>query len=862
TDGTNGSVALRADGSFAYSPGLNFNGSDSFTYTVSDGNGGTDTQTVHLTVNAVNDAPEALTAEAAADEDTDLTGTLLATDVDGDSLTFALNTAATNGTASVAADGSYTYTAAANFFGSDSFSYSVSDGNGGTVTKTVLVDVASVNDAPVLVGAIPGAVINEADGAFVFDLASYVSDVETTDLEYSFVSLINNDTGRAVPVGMAFTGGQFSLDPSELDLALGDTFNGVMTFKADDGSGAANSSVLMSFDLTVNGSNDPTPVNTNTAPVAQDAALRKGDTAPIVIDLKDLASDADSGTVLTFGNIVITGSGRDGTVEYSLDNGVLTIDPAQFNIEPDETTGVAPEVGLEISYEVNDGAGKANSFDTGTIQLTIEDGDGPVEEVDTPNNQPVFTDTVVDEMATDRNIVIDLTEYASDADLDDLSFTVSISSGTLLDHEVRGTTLHVFYTDPDIYSLGDGDSITTEFSVTVNDNTGEANATADGTVTLNIDGPYTPSPSENNAPTISGPIYGVEIAGDGYDLVTYVDGGSTLYESNRLHVVGTVVSFDLDDLASDADSDGINFSDVSVSIGGAEDGGVPNTIYSSFDPTSNVLTFDISDVGLTDGDEVPVVLNFTATDDSGAENASTTGSITIAASDPAEDTPPKTLFDFEEYSPADTNTMVIDGVDGFIFNGQGNVVETDEDGGDPSRLQQGLSNGQTTAGGDNVLVTPSEGGSGNPFAIYDDAATQRIENAAMNHGYLPAGQTMADYNNGEDFGYGAAFNLETISINPVQSDYITIRLVAYRAVLTEDANFGSFSNYSSDHVEVDTFDFVVHASTAATVIDFNSALFDDPSADFDSKFDGINAVEIYALDGSNIVIDDLTLTPV
>ncbi|GGA24995.1 hypothetical protein GCM10011498_27540 [Amylibacter cionae] len=862
TDGAKGAVALRADGTYAYKPGADFNGTDSFTFTVTDGNGGSDTQTVNLTVNAVNDAPEALTAEAAVAEDNDLTGTLLATDVEGDSLVFALETDAANGAVTVASDGGFIYKPAANFFGTDSFSYSVIDGNGGTVTKTVVVEVASVNDAPVLVGTVADAVINEADGAFGFDLSSYASDVETTDLDYSLVSLINADTGRAVQVGTAFTGSVFSFDPSELALGAGEVFNGIMTFKADDGSGTANSSVSMSFDLTVNGSDDPTPINTNNAPVAQDAEIRKGDIDPIVIDLNELASDEDAGTVLTFGNIAISGSGRDGTVEYTLVDGVLTIDPAQFNIVPDEETGVAPEIALEISYEVNDGEGKANSFDTGIIQLTIEDGAGPEEEVDTPNNQPVFTDTVVDENATNRDIVIDLAALASDADLDDLSFGVTINSGTVLGYELRGTDLHVFWTDPDIFTLEAGQSITTEFAVTVDDNTGETNATVVGTVTLNVDGPYTETPAENNPPSVAGPLYELEIVTDGHDLVSYNPDNLERTELSRDHFVGTSVNLDLDLFVSDSDGDGLTFSDLSVSFGSDEGGATPDTITSSFDGTSNILTFDIADLGLADGEDVPISLNFTVTDDSGAENASVEASVNIAVSDPADAVAPTpSVFDFEEYSSADSNSVSIDSLDGFIFNTEASVMETDEYAEDPSRAQEGVANGQTTTGGDNVLITPPVDGASNPFAIYDDAATVRIEDAESYATFATSGTTMASRGGGESFGYGAEFNLERLSLNAVALDGVTIRIVSYRAEFIDTTPDSSFKTYNADYVEVDHFDFVVDASTSATLLDFGTTLFDDPSADFDSKFDGINAVEIYALDGSSVVIDDLNLTP-
>ncbi|PLS20364.1 hypothetical protein C0U40_17155 [Amylibacter cionae] len=859
TQATHGTVAIRPDGSYAYTPGADFNGSDSFTYTVSDGNGGTDTQTINITVNAVNDAPEGLTAELAVDEDGTITGMLVAQDIDGDSLTFALDTAASNGVVTVSADGSFSYTPTADYFGTDSFAYSVDDGNGGVVSKTVLIDVASVNDAPVQTAPVPDQLVTENGGTASVDLSSFVSDLETANLSFSTVSLVDSSTGRSVAIGTSFTGGVLSFNPSELDLALGDTFDGVFTIRVDDGSGAANSTTQISFNLTVNGSNDPTPINTNNAPVAADLVLRKGDIDPIVIDLKELATDADGGDVLSFGNIVISGSGREGSVTYSLSDGVLIIDPAQFNIEPDETTGVAPEVELEISFDVNDGAGKANSVDTGTILLTIEDGAGPVEEPDTPNNQPVFTNTIVNEAATDRNIVIDLSEYASDADLDDLSFTVSITGGTDLDYELRGTTLHIAYTDTDITGLGAGDSISTEFTVTVDDNTGSANATNTGTVTVNIDGPFTPSPAENRAPVISGPIYGLEVVTDGYDLVTYRESGSDLVEIGRTHVVGTIVTFDLDDFASDADADAISFSDVSVTIGGAEAGGSPNTISSSFDPATNVLTFDIADLGLSDGEELPVSMNFTVTDDSGAENASTTGSITVAASDPADAAAATTTFDFEEYSSESGSTISIGGVDGFVFSGSTSVFETDEPSLDPERPNPvGLANGQVSFEGDNVLVANVDG-TGENFAVYADDATQRIGNEPLFLNSFPPG--FAHIFDPDSYGFGGEFNLENVSINPVSSDNVTIRIVSYRAEIVEVPN-GSNSDYYADYVEVDSFDFIVDASTVATSIDFSNTLFDDPSVDYDSKFDGINAVEIYALDGSSVVIDDLSLTPV
>ncbi|MEJ1938677.1 cadherin-like domain-containing protein, partial [Nostoc sp. NIES-2111] len=151
----NGTVTMNPDGSFSYTPAPNFNGTDSFTYTVSDGNGGTTTGTVSVNVAAVNDAPTTSGGTANGNEDTVVTGQLAATDVDGDALSFGLapNGAPANGTVTVNPDGSYIYTPAANFNGTDSFTYTVSDGQGGTTTGSISITVDPANDAPTTSGA-------------------------------------------------------------------------------------------------------------------------------------------------------------------------------------------------------------------------------------------------------------------------------------------------------------------------------------------------------------------------------------------------------------------------------------------------------------------------------------------------------------------------------------------------------------------------------------------------------------------------------------------------------------------------------------------------------------------------------------
>ena len=65
----NGSVAINGDGTVTYTPDPDFHGIDSFTYTIEDGNGGTDTASVILTVLPINDGPDAVDDADSTDED-------------------------------------------------------------------------------------------------------------------------------------------------------------------------------------------------------------------------------------------------------------------------------------------------------------------------------------------------------------------------------------------------------------------------------------------------------------------------------------------------------------------------------------------------------------------------------------------------------------------------------------------------------------------------------------------------------------------------------------------------------------------------------------------------------------------------
>ena len=105
TSTAGGTVSVTPDGSFTYTPLADYDGPDSFAYTVSDGTA-TATGTVAITVTAVNDAPVAGSPSIETAQNAGYTGTLTATDVDSPTLTFAgPATSTAGGTVAVAPGG-------------------------------------------------------------------------------------------------------------------------------------------------------------------------------------------------------------------------------------------------------------------------------------------------------------------------------------------------------------------------------------------------------------------------------------------------------------------------------------------------------------------------------------------------------------------------------------------------------------------------------------------------------------------------------------------------------------------------------------------------------------------------------------
>uniref|UniRef100_UPI00355C2143 Ig-like domain-containing protein n=1 Tax=Ruegeria jejuensis TaxID=3233338 RepID=UPI00355C2143 len=140
-----GSVTL-ANGIATYTPDADFNGVDSFGYTLSDTKESS-AGTVSVTVDAVNDAPDAQDDTATTDPDVAVSIDVLAndSDADGDALSIDISgSAPANGSVSLV-NGEILYTPDPGYIGSDSFSYAVSDGTESR-TATVSVTVGSLYD--------------------------------------------------------------------------------------------------------------------------------------------------------------------------------------------------------------------------------------------------------------------------------------------------------------------------------------------------------------------------------------------------------------------------------------------------------------------------------------------------------------------------------------------------------------------------------------------------------------------------------------------------------------------------------------------------------------------------------------------
>ena len=406
-----GTATLNGNGTIAYVPAANYHGTDGFTYTIADQHGGVATGHVNLSISPANDPPAPGNDAATTAEDTPVTIAVLAndSDVDGDTVAVIGVGAAAHGSATLNPDGTITYVPAADYNGSDSFTYQAGDGHGGEATATVTVSITAVADPPV---ARPDA---------------YTTD-EDQPLNVGGAGVLANDTdpdgGQLTAVLVAPPAhGTLSLEANGrfLFTPAADA-SGVETFSYKVTNGITESEIVV---VTI----QTAPVNDAPTADAKSVIVRFQTATPITLQGHDVEGDA-----LTFR---VVDAPLHGVISGTAPNLVYT-----------------PEAGFAgadtFSFVANDG-----SADSSAATVTVQ--------VRTLSRPPEAEDQW---MLLDEDTAVEITLNAGDPDGDELTFTIVSppSHGTL-----SGSGANLIYTpDPD-YSGDD------RFTFRVNDGMSDSN---------------------------------------------------------------------------------------------------------------------------------------------------------------------------------------------------------------------------------------------------------------------------------------------------------------------------------------------------------------------------------------------------
>ncbi|WP_255059507.1 Ig-like domain-containing protein [Mycolicibacterium arenosum] len=415
-----GTLTFNANGSFTYTPDADFAGTDSFTYTVSDGTDASDPATVTITITAVNDAPVAIGDSFTVAEDTELVGNVLGndTDVENGSLTATLASGPANGTLTLNANGSFTYTPDADFAGTDSFTYTVSDGTDSSGPATVTITITAVNDAPV---AVDDAFTVAEDTQLTGNVLGNDTDVENSSLTASLVA------GPASGTLTFNANGSFTYTP-DTDFTGTDSF----TYTVSDGTDASDPATVT---ITINAVND--------APVAVDDSFTVAEDTQLTGNVLGNDTDVENSTLTA-------------TLDSGPANGTLTFNAnGSFTYTPDtDFTGTD-----SFTYTVSDGADTSTAA---TVTITVT----------AVNDAPVAVDdgfTVAEDTQLTGNVL------GNDTDVENSTLTATLDSGPAsgtLTFNANGSFTYTpdtdfTGTDSFTYTVSDGADTSTAATVTI-----------------------------------------------------------------------------------------------------------------------------------------------------------------------------------------------------------------------------------------------------------------------------------------------------------------------------------------------------------------------------------------------------------
>lgn len=212
--------SLSANGRLQFTPAPNASGVATLTIQLSDtggtANGGSNTSapvTAQITITPVNDPPTAQADQLTTAEDTPLSITLQGQDIDGDALTYVIDTPPANGMLS-GQGATRTYVPNTNFNGQDTFRFHVEDGQASSAVVTVTITVTPTNDAPVFVMPTPmdnTTLMGRESQALTFKVVANDPDGDATTL--SALNLPNGATFNAQT-------GDFSWTPAYTDAGM------------------------------------------------------------------------------------------------------------------------------------------------------------------------------------------------------------------------------------------------------------------------------------------------------------------------------------------------------------------------------------------------------------------------------------------------------------------------------------------------------------------------------------------------------------------------------------------------------------------------------------------------------------------